>query len=245
MKSLLSLLALLVALDASAAAPPAKKATPHPSLVPVQDVAGLPRVLLIGDSISMGYTAPVTEYLRGKANVIRPLANCQHTAYGLANIKGWLGTGKWDVIHFNWGIWDTHYLNKATGALIKDENNLDPNNVRVRHTPEEYRKNLTELVKTLKGTGATLIWANTTPITYRKGDRLNTIPEYNEVAASVMKENGIQIDDLAGFVAPHLAQWLSGDQVHFNALGSKNLGEQVGKTILDALQAGRAKNDKQ
>jgi len=43
----------------------------HPSLEPVEDVAGLPRVLLIGDSISMGYTVPTRELLADKANVHR------------------------------------------------------------------------------------------------------------------------------------------------------------------------------
>ena len=35
-------------------------------MTPIEDVAGLPRVLLIGDSISIGYTLPTRELLKGK-----------------------------------------------------------------------------------------------------------------------------------------------------------------------------------
>ena len=39
---------------------------------PIQDNPALPRVLLIGDSISIGYTLPVRELLDGRANLHRP-----------------------------------------------------------------------------------------------------------------------------------------------------------------------------
>lgn len=41
------------------------------STAPITDTPGLPRVLLIGDSISMGYTLPVRDLLKGRANVHR------------------------------------------------------------------------------------------------------------------------------------------------------------------------------
>src|SRR5688572_16490768 len=85
-----------------------------------QDQKKLPRVLILGDSISIGYTEPVRKQLQGTADVFRPKENCQHTAHGLARLKVWLGDEKWDVIHFNWGIWDTHMLS-ATGVLIRNE----------------------------------------------------------------------------------------------------------------------------
>ena len=62
----------------------------------------LPNVLILGDSISIGYTPVVRDALKSKANVIRPSANCGETRMGLAGIDDWLGDGKWDVIHFNW-----------------------------------------------------------------------------------------------------------------------------------------------
>ncbi len=59
-------------------------------------------MLLIGDSISIGYTMPVRKLLEGKANVHRIPTNGGPTKNGIANIDNWLGTKKWDVIHFNW-----------------------------------------------------------------------------------------------------------------------------------------------
>jgi len=84
MRPILSLLALLVALTATAAEPKKGKPAPHPSLAPVEDVAKLPRVLLIGDSISIGYTVPVRKLLEGKANVHRIPTNGGPTSKGIA-----------------------------------------------------------------------------------------------------------------------------------------------------------------
>jgi acyl-CoA thioesterase-1 len=232
-------------------APPAgeAKTPPQPSAEPKgdehlknplanpKDNPALPRVLIIGDSISIGYTVPVRKLLQDKANVHRPPTNCAHSAVGLKSLESWLGQGKWDVIHFNWGIWDTHLLDKKTGQLIGNEDKADPEQVRVRHTPEQYRENLVKLVNILKGTGAKLIWASTTPIMSRTGDRLKVIPQYNEVAAAVMKENGVEVDDLCSFVLPEIAKWQSGDKCHFGALGNQSLGDKVGKCILEALAA--------
>ena len=215
---------------------PATRPADAPAVRPGDD-PNLPRVLILGDSISIGYTARVKEYLHGRANVHRPPVNCQHTAYGLANLAQWLGKERWDVIHFNWGIWDTHLLNAKSGGLIRNEGAADPRLVRVRHTPRQYEENLTKLLKTLKGTGATLIWASTTPVVSRKGDRLNVIPAYNKVAARVMKKNGVAIDDLCGYVISQPAKCPQTDGCHFTAAGYKNLSEQVGKAILDALAA--------
>lgn len=196
----------------------------------------LPRVLLLGDSISIAYTVPVRQYLKDKANVHRPEANCQNTTYGLSWLKIWLGTGKWDVIHFNWGIHDTHYLDAKTGEIVKyAEEKSGVRQTRIRNTPEVYRQNLEKIVAMLRGTGAKLIWASSTPLLFREGERFDDIAKYNEVAAGVMRDNGIEINDLYAFTLPQAAIWQNPDKCHFNALGNKCLGDKVGKAILDAL----------
>ena len=48
-------------------------------------------MLILGDSISLGYTPPVRKLLTSMAEVLRPAENCQHTAYGLKRIDAWLG----------------------------------------------------------------------------------------------------------------------------------------------------------
>jgi len=69
----------------------------------------LPRILLIGDSISIGYTPYVVEMFQGRAEVIHNQGNAGPTGNGLAKIDEWLGDGDWDVIHFNWGLHDLCY----------------------------------------------------------------------------------------------------------------------------------------
>ncbi|MFZ9091927.1 MAG: SGNH/GDSL hydrolase family protein, partial [Planctomycetaceae bacterium] len=139
-------------------APSRKKA--NPAMAPVVDTPGLPRVLLIGDSISIGYTVPVRTLLQGKANVHRPLTNCGPTSKGLAEIEQWLGDGKWDLIHFNWGLHDLKYLGPNGGNLADPAATDSVQQV----PPAEYEKNLRLLVERLKKTGAKLVWRTTTPV---------------------------------------------------------------------------------
>ncbi len=192
-----------------------------PSLTPISDVPGLPRVLLIGDSISMGYTLPVRELLKGKANVHRIPENGSATGVGLAKLDAWLGAGKWDVIHFNWGLHDLKHWK---------DNKLDLAGPQV--TPvEEYEKNLRDLVKRFKATGAKLIWASTTPVPVESGGRVAKDEEkYNEVAARVMKSEGVAIDDLHAVVVadPSIQR---PKNVHFTDAGYKALAEKVADSI--------------
>jgi GDSL-like Lipase/Acylhydrolase family len=199
---------------------PARK--PNPVTAPIQDAAGLPRVLLIGDSISMGYTLPVRKLLEGKANVHRIPTNGGPTKNGVANIDKWLGTGKWDVIHFNHGIHDLKFMPDGKRQV----------------EPADYEANLRAIVAKLKATGAKLIWASTTPIPdgeLNPSRKFGKVPEYNEIAARVMKENGIAIDDLNAHITPRLADLQNPNDVHFKPAGSDFLAQQVAAEILKAL----------
>jgi acyl-CoA thioesterase-1 len=197
------------------------------------DKPALPKVLILGDSISLGYTPLVKKNLQGVAEVLRPNENCQHTAHGQKRIEAWLGKEKWDVIHFNWGIWDTHLLD-AQGKLIRDETGAK-GELYQRHTPDQYRQNLTALVERMEKTGAKLIWASTTPVLYRVGPRSEAISELNAVAKKLMDSRSLAIDDLAEFVRPHTKEWQTGDRVHFNAKGNEHLAWQVADSIRQAL----------
>ena len=100
MKRFLFLLLAVVLMPALGQAQNNKAKRPNP-MTPIEDVAGLPRVLLIGDSISIGYTLPTRELLKGKVNLHRIPTNGGPTIKGLKHIESWLGNKKWDVIHFN------------------------------------------------------------------------------------------------------------------------------------------------
>lgn len=101
-----------------------------------EDAAGLPRVLLIGDSISIGYTLPTRRLLHGKANVHRIPMNGGPTTRVLEMLTEWLRYGKWDVIHFNWGLHDLEIMEDGEHQVPIDQ----------------YEKNLRDLVEQLKST---------------------------------------------------------------------------------------------
>lgn len=205
--------------DAKPAARPARK--PNPALAPIQDEPGLPRVLLVGDSISIGYTLPVRELLKGKANVHRIPTNGGDTTRGVDNLDQWLGKGRWDVIHFNWGLHD---------LKIIDGKFQDP--------LDKYEANLSKIVARLKQTGAKLIWCSTTPVPASPtgpGRKNSDVEAYNVAAKKIMEQNGIAIDDLYSFAEPQISNIQIPNNVHFTPEGSKVLAEQVAASISQAL----------
>lgn len=209
---------------------PARK--PNPAMAQIRDVPGLPRVLLIGDSISIGYTVPVREMLKGKANVHRPLTNCGPTSKGIAEIDKWLGDGQWDVIHFNWGLHDLKYLGP------KGQNLADPKapDSRQQVPIDDYEANLRRLVARLKKTKAKLIWRSTTPVPEgARGRVVGDSAKYNAVAKTIMDENGIAIDDQYSFALKRLKEIQLPANVHFTPAGSKALAKQAVAAINRAL----------
>jgi lysophospholipase L1-like esterase len=182
----------------------------------VADDPRLPRVLLIGDSVSRGYTQAVRKELAGKVNVHRAPANCGPTASGLKNLDVWLGDGRWDLIHFNFGIHD-----RATA-------------------PEIYEQNLEQLVTRLEATGAKLVWASTTPVPPDTKDgpaATAAIVEKNKIAARVMQKHHVVIDDLYAWVLPDVAKFQNPKDVHFTAAGYDRLAQRVARVIESTLPA--------
>ena len=202
---------------------------PDPSFAPVADTPGLPRVLLIGDSISMGYTLPVRARLQHQSNVHRPAANCGETARGLRSLDLWLGAEKWDVIHFNFGLHDLKYLDEK-GAYVT------PDKGKQVASLADYEKNLRALVARLRLTGAKLIFATTTPVPSQSLGRIEHDEQrYNETAVRVMKELGVAVDDLHALVAPRQEKIQRPHNVHFTDEGYALLADQVTAQILAAL----------
>jgi acyl-CoA thioesterase-1 len=219
------------AADQAKATPPRAAKKANPVLADVPDVATLPRVLLIGDSISMGYTLPVRERLRGRANVHRPAENCGDTARGLQRLDVWLGDGRWDVIHFNFGLHDLKYVDDK-GTLVPPEKG------RQVHSVAQYEQNLRAIVARLKRTGATLVFATTTPVPAGSSGRVAQDElRYNEAARRVMKENGVAVDDLHAFVVPRQTQLQRPNNVHFTDAGSGALADQVVASLAPWLPA--------
>jgi hypothetical protein len=190
---------------------------------PSSVVDALPNVLLIGDSISIDYTEPVRDFLRGKANVYRIPANGGSTRAGLQHIERWLGDRKWDVIHFNFGL---HDLGRRTFMRIKG-----PRVVSL----DDYARNIEAITLRLKRSATALIFAATTPVPIGvpRSDA-GAECEYNEVAFPIMVREGVQINDLHSFALMHPSLQKAAD-VHFTTLGSQSLAKQVAASVVEAL----------
>ena len=196
-----------------------------------QAETALPQVLIIGDSISIGYFRPVKELLAGKAIVQHNQGNAQHTANGLARLAEWLGDTKWDVIHFNHGLHDLKYVDEQG-------RNTSVEKGRQQIPIEQYEKNLEKLVTELKKTGAKLIFATTTPVPDGTGIRVKgDAQRYNVAAERVMDRHGVPVTDLYSFALSHLAEIQRPQNVHFTAEGSRLLAEEVAYNILRALES--------
>src|SRR5262245_13381878 len=186
----------------------------------------LPTIVLIGDSIRMGYAPVVAEMLKDKANIVAAKGNGGDTTRVLANLDEWAIAQKPAVVHFNCGLHDLK-VSRTTKKL---------------QVPiEDYEKNLRTIVDRLqKETKARLIFATTTPIrdelhAKRKGDmdrHEGDVKRYNDVALKVMKEKGVEIDDLhAGVNKAGNEKRQRTDGTHYTENGCKTLAKAVVKSV--------------
>jgi lysophospholipase L1-like esterase len=183
--------------------------------IPDTNGTKLPRVLLIGDSITGGYGELVANHLKGKTYVARlTTSKSVGDPVLLAEVALVLDQCRFGVVHFNNGLHGSGY------------------------SEEEYQKHFPELVATIRkhAPKARLIWATTTPV--RNTADLKSLAEFakrvqarNKIAAEIVAKEGIAVDDLYGLVKDHPEYW-SNDGVHFNSLGTAAEAEQVAKCVM-------------
>jgi hypothetical protein len=200
----------------------------------------LPNVLILGDSISVGYTRAVRELLAGRANVYRPMVadgsgpdNCGDTRRGLARIEEWLSGPAWDAIHFNWGLHDLCYRNPEAA----NQGNRDKSRGAISVPLPEYGANLERLVLRLRAAGAELVWASTTLVPEGEPGRFaGDEVKYNAAAAEVMARLGAATDDLHALTRGFKTELFSAPgNVHYTLEGYRLLGGQVAASIETAL----------
>src|SRR5438132_2577808 len=150
----------------------------------------LPKVVLIGDSIRLGYAPLVAKRLEGKAKVLSPADNGGDSANVLKNLEEWLIRERPAVVHLNCGLHDLK-LSKQTKQHQVDL--------------PQYESNLKQIVARIqKETAAALVFANTTPIlderhARRRADFDRTeadVQRYNATAARVLRDVGVAVHDL-------------------------------------------------
>lgn len=182
-------------------------------------------VILIGDSIRMGYQAFVEKELEGEARVWGPRENGGTSANVLARLDEWVLSRGADVLHLNCGL---HDLRKEFGAD-------DPAVPLAR-----YRANLEEIFTRVLGDGGTtLIWAATTPVNEEwhhanKGfERFEAdVEAYNRAALAVAERFGVPVNDLFDVVVRAGRDGLlQPDGVHFAEEGCALLGKAVAGAV--------------
>lgn len=182
------------------------------------DKSDLPRVLLIGDSITRGYFGEVEKALDGKANCARlTTSRCICDPVFFDELMMMLRQYRFAVIHFNNGLHGMGY------------------------TQDQYRDGFAKLMDTLReqGQGAKLIWAMTTPVRKRGAleqldDSTEVVKERNRIAAQFVVEAGLPTDNLFGIGLGH-PEYYSDDGVHYNAQGRAAQAKQVSQCIEERL----------
>jgi lysophospholipase L1-like esterase/dienelactone hydrolase len=188
----------------------------------------LPRVVLIGDSIRMGYAPLVAKKLEGKAVVISAKDNGGDSGNVLKNLDEWVIKQKPDIVHFNAGLHDLKVDKKTKKFQVE---------------PGQYEKNLKEIVTRLrKETRASLIFATTTPIlderhAKRKADFDRTqehVLQYNKVAIALMTQHDVPVNGLHGLVSGK-GFLMETDGTHFTEEGYGVLADAVVDCVLRHL----------
>lgn len=184
-------------------------------------------VLLIGDSIRAGYDKAVKKSLEGVANVYFPEENCRFASYVLRYIHEYINDVKFDVIHWNAGLWDNL-------RLFEEE----------PHTPIEvyayYIDRISQRIKKLCPDAKVIFATSTSVISENMSKdfkRYNEeIEEYNKVAVEIVKKHGFLVNDLYS-LSVSLDKSAHSDAVHYyTPEGTKVFTTQVLSVLAEALQ---------
>ena len=185
-----------------------------------------PQILLLGDSIRLGYCQIVKELLKDEYEVIFPETNCRCTHFTLESLEFWASLCDRDriaAVHFNNGQWDAARFGGA------EEEPLTSLPV--------YSHNIERIASRLKKyfPDALIAYATTTPM--NPGDApcgsprtTDEIREYNRIGTEVMDKMGIPVDDLFAVSEPLSSEYFA-DCVHFNEEGYRILGETVAEFL--------------
>ena len=192
-----------------------------------------PQILLIGDSIRLGYCENVKRELENEAEVIFPDVNCRCTAFTIESIGGWLNLCDKDrlaAVHLNCGHWDAE-------VFLGDGMALTPLDV--------YGRNIKRIFTYIKRNcpDVKLSFATTTPMNPDRetikaiGNISRTtddIRKYNRVGVEAAKEMGAEIDDLFA-VAENWPIEAYADFCHFTDASNAVLGKTVAEFLRNEL----------
>lgn len=179
-----------------------------------QDKA-LPRVLVIADAATASSVNAAGGSLKGKVQVVvarmpeHAIVNSSMVLEYLDQVLGYADANGKPVAEAKRPKWDLIHINVGLGDLIHRVPDMKNFRVLPIHTggvvatsPEQYSKNLDELIKRLKATGSKVVWASTTPIRHSTSNvfELGTEIEYNAIAAKVMARHKVPTNDMYTYV---------------------------------------------
>ena len=187
-------------------------------------------VLLLGDSIRLGYDKSVKASLKDKANVFFPSENCRFASYLLRYIHEYKNTllpnEDVDVLHWNAWLWDCL-------RLFEEE----------PHTPlDVYAYYIERLCIRIKKIfpNAKVIFATSTSVLSEKMRANfkrynNEIEEYNKVAIKIVEKYGFKVNDLYS-LSLSLPESAHSDAVHYYTdIGTKTFTDSVLRYLCEAL----------
>lgn len=184
------------------------------------------KIVLLGDSIRMGYDKYVKSALQDVAEVYYPDENCRFGEYTLRYVSDWKNQGKWpqdaDLVHWNVGLWDVI-------RMYGDE---------PLTTPEYYESVISRIDARLRllFPKAKLVFATSTSVVEEKYSenfkRFNSdIEKYNGIAVGVLSKKGVIINDLYS-VSKNCPAECRSDMTHFNTTDGRRL---MGGTVLSVI----------
>ncbi len=186
-------------------------------------------IILIGDSIRIGYQDEVISQLAGHADVWAPNENGGTTENVLSHLGEWVIGRHADLLHINCGL---HDLRREFGAL----------------TPavplDTYAENVRTIISRLRDqTDIQIVWALTTPVNHlrhhenKSFDRFEEdVTAYNDAALGVANAMEVPVNDLFSVItAAGRDKLLLSDGVHFSPQGYKLLGGAVSDCIRRTL----------
>lgn len=158
-------------------------------------------ILVVGDSISIGYTPKLRTELSGY-NVFHNECNAGYSGHGVLKIDQYLSVQpRFKAIIFNFGIWDL--WTKEISA-------------------ESYAINLRKIVEKMKLSSDRIVFVTTTKSPHdatRKGI-------FKQYAVDLMIEMNVEVFDLGAY-SEGLGHLQDADQVHFNSQGADLLGSAI------------------
>jgi len=187
-------------------------------------------VLLIGDSIRVGYDKAVRRTLEGKANVIFPEENCRFASYVLRHFHEYfqgLKGHEIDVVHWNAGLWDCLHLFGEDAQTPIDIYAYYIERVCVRI------KKLCPNAKIIFATSTSVQDEKMSSYFYRKNSEIEA---YNNTAIEIVKKHGFEVNDLYA-VSVTLPAEAHSDPVHYyTPMGTEAYTNQVLSCICKALE---------